>query len=241
MKAAYRILKSLWARTPEPLRRLVRSCPGLNGTKIALASLTARRAAHDDVYSAAYYQEIDGASTASARVIAGSLVREFAPRSVVDVGCGTGALLEALRAQGLPAARGLEKSAHALARCRAAGLEVAAFDLTAPGAGSAGPPADLAVSLEVAEHLPPSCAGSFVALLCSLAPRVVITAAPPGQPGTHHVNEQPPAYWIELFEARGMRHDPEATVRLQSAWRTGGAIDYYWRNLLVFSRTGTDR
>jgi SAM-dependent methyltransferase len=62
---------------------------------------------------------------------------------------------------------------------------------------------DLAVCLEVAEHLPESRADGFVANLTSLAPCVMFSAAVPGQGGTHHVNEQYLPYWVELFQRQG--------------------------------------
>jgi hypothetical protein len=45
---------------------------------------------------------------------------------------------------------------------------------------------DLAVCLEVAEHLPPERAESFIRELCDLAPVVLFSAAIPGQGGTGH-------------------------------------------------------
>jgi hypothetical protein len=62
---------------------------------------------------------------------------------------------------------------------------------------------DLVVSLEVAEHLPPESAATFVASLTGLGSLVLFSAAAPHQGGTHHVNEQWPAYWARLFEERG--------------------------------------
>jgi hypothetical protein len=62
---------------------------------------------------------------------------------------------------------------------------------------------DLAVCLEVAEHLPESRAQGLVDDLVSLAPCVLFSAAVPGQGGTHHVNEQYLSYWKQLFVNRG--------------------------------------
>jgi hypothetical protein len=62
---------------------------------------------------------------------------------------------------------------------------------------------DLAMSIEVAEHLEPAHARRFVADLVRLAPAVLFSAAIPGQGGAHHVNEQWPPYWIELFAEHG--------------------------------------
>ncbi len=58
-------------------------------------------------------------------------------------------------------------------------------------------------SLEVAEHLPPTTAETFVKCLCSHADVVLFSAAQPGQGGERHVNERKPSYWAGLFAANG--------------------------------------
>jgi hypothetical protein len=65
---------------------------------------------------------------------------------------------------------------------------------------------DLAVSLEVAEHLPPERGEGFVEDLCRLAPVVLFSAAVPGQGDpkhTGHLNERWQSYWASLFHERG--------------------------------------
>jgi hypothetical protein len=64
---------------------------------------------------------------------------------------------------------------------------------------------DLVQSLEVAEHLPPGAASSFVGTLVAHAPLILFSAAPPGQGGEHHVNEQPMEYWRALFRRHGFQ------------------------------------
>lgn len=59
---------------------------------------------------------------------------------------------------------------------------------------------DLAVSLQVAEHLPPSSAKGFIDSLAKLAPVVLFSAAIPLQAGAEHLNEQWPEYWAALFK-----------------------------------------
>lgn len=94
--------------------------------------------------------------------------------------------------------------------------------------------ADVVVSLEVAEHLQESAADSYMDLLCRLGPRLVLTAATPGQGGTGHVNEQPNEYWIRKLRDRSFLLDESLTRRLRDAWRTGGTADFYHKNLMVF-------
>jgi len=52
---------------------------------------------------------------------------------------------------------------------------------------------DLAVSMEVAEHLPEQVSEPYIDLLTRLSRVVVFTAARPGLGGSDHVNEQLPA------------------------------------------------
>ena len=89
---------------------------------------------------------------------------------------------------------------------------------------------DVAVSLEVAEHLPESRAASFVEDLTSLADVVVFSAAIPGQGGTGHINEQWPSYWVHLFA----RCDFIVSGALRfSIWDNTAIENWYRQNLLV--------
>jgi hypothetical protein len=58
---------------------------------------------------------------------------------------------------------------------------------------------DMALSLEVAEHLPISSAENFVKLLVGAAPVVVFSGAVPYQVGTDHINAQWQSYWATIF------------------------------------------
>jgi len=62
---------------------------------------------------------------------------------------------------------------------------------------------DLALSLEVAQHLLPGAAQTFIASICRISDLVIFGAAIPGQWGTGHVNERWPSYWAALFDAKG--------------------------------------
>ena len=213
------------------LPRSVRGLP-------AVAALKARVLGHDWIYDPDYYLMLEGSAASSAERIAASLVNELAPRSAVDVGCGTGALLEALRARGVTVF-GLEYAEVALARCRARGLDVAKFDLERHVLRDARS-FDVAISMEVAEHLPERSADRYVDLLARLAPVVVFSAAPPGQGGKDHVNEQPPSYWIAKFQQRGFEYAEEQSQRWRESWRTAGDVeDWYCKNLMIFRRVRT--
>ena len=95
---------------------------------------------------------------------------------------------------------------------------------------------DLAVSIEVAEHIPAEHVEAFLRWFDG-EDRVLLTAAPPGQGGNHHVNEQPQSYWVERFEARGLRYDLPDTQAWQAlARRYTSACPWVPRNAMVFVR-----
>ena len=58
---------------------------------------------------------------------------------------------------------------------------------------------DLALSLEVAEHLSSNAAESFVKTLCNCSDYVIFSAAFPYQWWQNHINEQPPQYREKIF------------------------------------------
>jgi SAM-dependent methyltransferase len=99
---------------------------------------------------------------------------------------------------------------------------------------------DLAFCLEVAEHLSPDLGDRLVDFLALRAPVVVFTAAPPGQGGIGHVNEQQKAYWIARFERRGMHYCAQL-AQLASEGFVGSGVysDYLSDNVMVFERSAS--
>jgi SAM-dependent methyltransferase len=94
---------------------------------------------------------------------------------------------------------------------------------------------DLAVCIEVAEHLPESRASGLVDDLVSLSPCVLFSAAVPGQGGTGHINEQPLSYWVTRFAERG--YQPADCLR-SLIWEDD-SIDWWIRqNIVVFAKLG---
>ena len=203
----------------------------------AVARLKARLLAHDWIYDAEFFEKsVEGPARRSAGRIAATIVDDLKPTTVIDVGCGTGALLEALRDRGCRVG-GLEYAGAALARCRARGLDVEKFDLE-NDEYLVDRKFEVAISMEVAEHLPQKAADRYVDLLTRLSSVIVFTAAAPGQGGTDHVNEQPPPYWTAKFRERGFEHAREQSQRWSNRWKAAGDVEsWYYENLMIFRRT----
>ncbi|MBN2164481.1 MAG: class I SAM-dependent methyltransferase [Pontiellaceae bacterium] len=142
----------------------------------------------------------------SARQVVPYLLGLVPAQSAIDLGCGPGQWLSVLKQHGVRRIQGVD-GAHVPAEARriAEFLEADLRDLQGvrPRLNLPENRYDLAISLEVAEHLPPENAQAFVELLTDLSDCILFSAAIPGQTGEHHVNEQYPEYWRDLFLARG--------------------------------------
>jgi SAM-dependent methyltransferase len=204
--------------------------------KERVARIIEKSATDDELYDRTYYMEVvDPYMSGGVQSIAASILQEFRPESVVDVGCGSGLLLLSLAEQA-PSVQtvGLERSGAGVQICQERGVNVRAFDIETDPV-----PSDrfsVCVSTEVAEHIPHRHTDRFVDLLCSLADHVVLTAAGPGTGGTDHVNERPQSYWIKRFDARGFSHDGPLSARLSGTWRENGVSACFCDGLMIFAR-----
>ena len=182
-------------------------------------------------YSSKYYEGIRSASAPSARQVVALVMDLIRPASVVDVGCGSGAWTRAFQEAGAEKTLGIDGFCVKDEQLLIDPKNFRRADLSQPL--ELAEPFDLAVSLEVAEHLPPARAASFVADLVRLSPVIMFSAAVPGQGGAHHINEQWPSYWTGHFA----RH--QYTVFDVIRPRIWGNAEVKWwfrQNILLFVR-----
>jgi trans-aconitate methyltransferase len=153
------------------------------------------------LYSEQFYDTIDEGARSSARVIVPIVAKHMPIDSVCDVGCGRGIWLRTFMEYGARTVFGMDGSYVDVNSLYIPQLDFRPTDLSQPFQVSRR--FDLAVSLEVAEHLSPHCAGQFVRDLTALSDCVLFSAAIPGQGGTGHINEQWQSYWARLFSDHG--------------------------------------
>ena len=158
-----------------------------------------------------------GALETAPHAVEGLLKLIPTPRSAIDYGSGTGVYLHELAQRGVEV-RGYEHSARARAVARKLyGIETLPFDLRDfPGDDTQ---YDISLCIEVAHYLPPALGERLVELCANSAPRVLFSAAHPGQHGFGHVNARPKDYWIRLFEAHGFALNAPATAGLEQFLR----------------------
>lgn len=187
-------------------------------------------------YNRGVFLAFHEAALANAPKVADAVLTEFPGiASLADVGCGSGGFAAEFMRRGVRV-MGCEYSARGREWCRRQGVPVVAFDVSLPGGRLEGAPYDLAMSLEVAEHIPEPLADAFADFFSACAPVLVFTAAQPGQQGTGHINCQPKSYWVAKLEKRGMAHDGAAAERVASSLRSSGAAAYLSDNMMIFRR-----
>ena len=180
-------------------------------------------------YSKSFYEVQRLASIESARVIAPLVMELVRPASVIDFGCGVGTWLSVFEENGLREVRGIDgpwvdrRSLLIRPEC------FVAADLAQPI--DAGKRFDLAISLEVAEHIRAERAATFVESLARAAPVVLFSAAIPSQGGVRHYNEQWPEYWAALFRRCG--YACIDCIR-EKVWNDPRVEYWYAQNTLLF-------
>jgi SAM-dependent methyltransferase len=184
-------------------------------------------------YSSDFYADQSDASAVAASVVVPIVLELTAVNSVVDVGCGVGTWVAEFFSRGVRDVCGIDGDYVNRAQLRIPSEKFLARDLTQTVRLDR--TVDLAVCLEVAEHLPESRAKSLVADLTSLAPCVLFSAAVPGQGGTNHINEQFLSYWIELFKANGYTGIDPIRPRILGNKLVGW---WYQQNIVMFVAPG---
>jgi SAM-dependent methyltransferase len=184
----------------------------------------------ETTYSPAFFaRELDRARS-SAETVVPLVMERVEPRSVVDLGCGHGIWLETFARNGVEDYIGVDGDWVPPEKLHFPPERFVARRLDKPL--DLGRRFDLAVSLEVAEHLPQRGARQFVKNIVELAPCVLFSAAVPYQRGTDHVNEQWPDYWAALFAAHGYVVIDGLRPLL---WSNDAVFGFYRQNILMFA------
>jgi hypothetical protein len=184
------------------------------------------------VYNPEFYRAQVTESRLSACHVIPVLFQFFRPSSVIDVGCGCGAWLSEFKRFGVADLLGLDGSYVNSEQLLIAPNEFVATDLNGDFSNFPDRRFDLAVSLEVAEHLAMEHAADFIASLVKLADIVLFSAALPYQGGTAHVNENWLEYWALLF--RRHAYHPVDCIR-PVIWDNKSVCWWYRQNIMVFT------
>ena len=180
-------------------------------------------------YGRNFYQGQQSGSHKSAQRIVPFVMELVKPTSVVDVGCGVGTWLSEFARAGITDYVGIDGAYVPRELLQIPDRHFVPADLTQ--CRSFDRSFDLALSMEVAEHLAPENAARFVSFLTSLAPVVLFAAAIPYQGGLNHVNEQWQEYWRKFFlEHRYVASDMVRPL----VWGDAEVEPWYQQNTILY-------
>jgi len=188
-----------------------------------------------DEYDVAYYQHINAEEGPQAQRLAELLIWKYSPISVIDIGCATGLYLKPFLDRGVKVT-GLDSAKATLAKevLQIPRSRIILGDITK---SSPKIKADLALCIEVMEHIPASGATPGIQHLTECANLIIFSAAQPGQGGVGHVNCQPPAYWQSIFANHGFERLQEDENYLKIIMSSGYHMGWLINNLMVLHKT----
>lgn len=179
-------------------------------------------------YDQAFYDAQRDGSYESAQYILPDVLYLTGAKKVVDVGCGVGTWLAIAKRHGVDLVVGVD--GHDPDIPMMIGTEDYYQRDLENGFDCSG--CDLAICMEVAEHLSLEAAPKLVEGLCQ-ARWVLFSAAHPGQGGVNHINEQWGTWWAAWFE----QHGYVSTADLKWLnWDNRSVNDFYRENVLLFAK-----
>jgi SAM-dependent methyltransferase len=185
------------------------------------------------IYDKLFFDSFDDIARQSAATVVPEVRKHIDPASVIDVGCGRGYWLAEFGRHGVTSLLGLDGGRITPSDLVIPLESFRSMDFSELGLGTLVEMADrfdLAICLEVAEHLAAPLGEKLVAALCRLAPVVLFSAGIPGQEATGHINLQWPRYWAELFR----RHGFGAVDCLRLTFWADERVGWWYRQNMMF-------
>jgi Methyltransferase domain len=184
------------------------------------------------VYNFEWHKDHGAKTTSSAETIIDILASFIEMDAVLDVGCGDGRWLSVCRTRGTNTISGVDGPWTDPTRLLVPSEVLAIKELSEPF--NLERRYDLAMSLEVAEHVANQFSEVFVENLIRHSDVILFGAAIPYQGGFRHINEQWQSYWAKLFAARGfVAYDP---LRNQ-IWDNSNVHFWYRQNTILYVNT----
>ena len=158
------------------------------------------------------------------------------PESYMDVGCGTGIMVNIAKKLGVRS-YGLDQLVPEDGSWGESFIHMNLVDYW-----KAPEPVDIVTCIEVAEHIHHTAHATLCKTLCDNIKKgpghyLIFSAARPGQAGAGHIACRPLYEWHNEMIVNEMHFDKETTMNLALLWsNTRSSLDYMWDNLQVFTR-----
>ena len=184
-----------------------------------------------DLYDENFYRGQKDISYLAASNILPVVTKFVRPKNVIDVGCGVGTWLKVWQDLG---ANVFGVDGDYVDRSQLFIEEKYFHPANLEERIKLNKKFDLVQTLEVAEHLTPERADSFVEDLTNLGDVILFSAAILGQSGTNHINEQMQSYWAEKF----LRHNYVCIDCIRSqVWNNEQILSCYRQNIFIYVKS----
>jgi hypothetical protein len=188
----------------------------------------------EEVYTKGYFEHIQQEEGLQAFRLERILYDLYRPKSVIDWGCANGLYLEPFMTEDGCEVFGIEKSGVAI-EMRHPDVRIIQMDMTqkidCPALRS-----DMALCIEVLEHLEEKDARVAIENICRSSDRLVVSIAREWQTGPGHLNLKPIEYWIQKFGWQGFRVDNRATLDIRERMGDGYHLGWLTNNLLILEK-----
>ena len=188
-------------------------------------------------YSSKYYKRHYDKYRKWENGIGVNIVKTLKLGSILDIGCGVGSYLEGAIEEGCTDVIGIELNYDYANGFFVDSVKDYIFKADATKDINLGRKFDCVMSFEVGEHILLKGTDYFIKNLVQYSNKyIILTAAPPGQKGTGHINLREKDFWINKIEVYGFKYDDDVTSRLKKDWEKIGAKWYIIQNLMFFKR-----
>lgn len=133
------------------------------------------------------------------------IVKEINPKTVLDVGCAAGYLVEGLRDRGVEA-NGIDVSSYAISKVRD---DIKPFCTVQSATECIEGKYDLITCIEVMEHLAPEDFTVAIENMCNATDIIIFSSTPFDFNEESHYSINSPGFWVEKFAYNGFYHDVE--------------------------------
>jgi SAM-dependent methyltransferase len=173
----------------------------------------------------------------SPSIIVPVIINLLEPSSVVDLGCGIGTFLHLFKKHGVNRVLGIDGKWANKELLKKYLSENEFYEANIENKIEINEKFDIAICLEVAEHIDSTFADNIVSSLTNLSDIIIFAAAIPNQGGQNHVNEQYPKYWESKFNKLGyMFIDCFRDI----FWDNKNVFWWYRQNMFLVVKEGTE-
>jgi len=184
------------------------------------------------IYDKSFFDDANELKKKSSKKVAEIIDSFFQFKSVLDIGCGCGIYIEEFKKLGKDVL-GCDSSIDAI---RIASKDFTLFYCDVSKPIYLNRKFDLVMCFEVAEHIRKKHSSQLVKSCTQYSDTVIFTAAPPGQGGIGHINEQPYDFWKHLFKKNQFQYNHEFSERVKTVMKKQNVVNWIANNFMVFRK-----